>query len=253
MDGALRPPRRRPLPAQHLHQRRAGADPPLRGRAAAARLLLHGVLQLLLHQPSRALLLLRRLHLGAADRARGARREPRVDAGDVEHVGAGGQRPHDLPFLHGAEADGALGAGARLARLPVHRGRQRRDGRGVQPALRGRGRRRRRQHGRRAAPVPAADVADVEVQEEGEAEHGHESRDGRGDEPHVVGPHPRRRGPGAAAEPRGPRVARLHRRRRRHGRWLLRDRHGVRALLLATPRRVADSRVGAKFVLLGWW
>jgi hypothetical protein len=54
------------------------------------------------------------------------------------------------------------------------------------------------------------------VEEEGEAEHGHERGDRGGDEPRVVA-YPRRRpGPCTAAEPRGPRVARL-RRRRRHG------------------------------------
>uniref|UniRef100_A0A8R7PV44 Uncharacterized protein n=1 Tax=Triticum urartu TaxID=4572 RepID=A0A8R7PV44_TRIUA len=214
------PPRQRPLPVQHPHQRRA--EPTRRRRAPTCSTLLLQAL-LLLHPGWRGRRRWR-LHQGTADRARRAGREPRVDAGDVEHVRAGRQHAHRLALLHGAEADGALAcAAARLARLLVRRGRQRRDGRRVQPDL-GRlgGRRAGLQRGRvglRLPAVPAADAADVEVQEQGEAEHGDEGGDGHGDEPHVVC-RPRLRAPAAAAEPGGTGVARLpgHGHRHRHAR-----------------------------------
>lgn len=124
--------------------------------------------------------------------------QPHVDAADVEQVLAAGQRPHRLPFLHGAQTNGALRAApvvfataAAFSLLDYDSIRMRReggDGGGVEPHV-GRivvGGVVRIEAEEEAGAMPAEeDVADVEVEEDNEDNNGCQADDGGGQNPCV--------------------------------------------------------------------
>ncbi|XBI61632.1 hypothetical protein VPH35_042398 [Triticum aestivum] len=122
------------------------------------------------------------LEVGAAQRARGPRLEPRVDAIRVERVRAVRQQPEVVGVLELRQAHGALQratADLVLLDLPVRHDRERRHHRRVQPALSPPGHPARRDATllRRAVVLDEAALGDVRAKEEQEEE----NADGHGD------------------------------------------------------------------------